>query len=214
MAFRLRDEPRVAVSVCGDGATSKGDFYESLNAAGVWRLPLVFLVNNNQWAISVPRSRQSAAETIAQKAIAAGFRGEQVDGNDAVALRAVLDEAIGRAREGGGPTLVEALTYRLCDHTTADDASRYRPAEEVSGHWAEDPVVRLRNHLVAAGVWRKAEEEALLDECARAVEAAVAEYESLPPQDPASLFDYLYAELPAALREQRESLVRGGGGDE
>lgn len=214
MAFRLRDEPRVAVSVCGDGATSKGDFYESLNAAGVWRLPLVFLVNNNQWAISVPRSRQSAAETIAQKAIAAGFRGEQVDGNDAVALRAVLDEAIGRARKGGGPTLVEALTYRLCDHTTADDASRYRPAEEVSSHWAEDPVVRLRNHLVAAGAWRKAEEEALLDECARAVEAAVAEYEYLPPQDPASLFDYLYAELPAALREQRESLVRGGGGDE
>ncbi|ROR32860.1 pyruvate dehydrogenase (acetyl-transferring) E1 component subunit alpha [Inmirania thermothiophila] len=210
-AFRLRGEARVAVAVMGDGATSKGDFYEALNAAGVWRLPLVVVVNNNQWAISVPRSRQSAAETLAQKAVAAGIHGEQVDGNDVVALRAALDEALGRARAGEGPSLVEALTYRLGDHTTADDASRYRDDDEVRRRWAEEPAARLRSHLVAVGAWGKADEEALLAEARAEVEQAVAAYLATPPPAPEAMFDHLHAELPAALARQRAEVAGRGG---
>ena len=130
-AFKLRREPRVAVCLLGDGGTSRGDFYEAMNMAGVWRLPLVIVINNNQWAISVPRHLQSAAQTLAQKAIAAGVEGRQVDGNDVIAVRQIVGQALDKARSGGGPTLVEAMTYRLGDHTTADDASRYRDAESV-----------------------------------------------------------------------------------
>ena len=122
LAFQLRGEPRVAVCVLGDGGTSKGDFYEALNVAGAWRLPAVFVVTNNQWAISLPRTAQTAATTLAQKAIAAGFSGEQVDGNDVIAVRDVVHRAVAHARDGAGPHLVEALTYRLSDHTTADNA--------------------------------------------------------------------------------------------
>ena len=133
LAFKRRGEARAAVCVGGDGATSKGDFYEAINIAGVWRLPVVFVIANNQWAISVPRSAQSAAETLAQKAIAAGIPGEQVDGNDVIAVREASERALARARAGEGATLIEALTYRLADHTTADDARRYREDTEVSG---------------------------------------------------------------------------------
>src|SRR6266446_5385458 len=129
-AFRFRKEPRVAVCLFGDGATSKGDVWEAMNFAGVWKLPVVFVANNNQWAISVPLKLQTASETLAQKAIAAGFGGEQVDGNDVIAVGAAADEAIEHPRAGKGPHFIEALTYRLSDHTTADDAGRYRPAAD------------------------------------------------------------------------------------
>ncbi|MFT5707064.1 MAG: 2-oxoisovalerate dehydrogenase E1 component alpha subunit, partial [Oceanospirillaceae bacterium] len=138
-AFKLRNQPRVAVVVCGDGGTSEGDFYESLNAAGVWQLPIVFVVINNQWAISVPRSKQSACTTLAQKAIAGGFSGEQVDGNDIVGCHLQLSKAIASARAGNGPHLIEAISYRLTDHTTADDASRYRDDQELADAWLKDP---------------------------------------------------------------------------
>jgi pyruvate dehydrogenase E1 component alpha subunit len=210
-AMKLKREARVAVCVLGDGATSKGDFYESLNLAGVWRLPVVFVVNNNQWAISVPRARQTAAETLAQKAIAAGIPGEQVDGNDVIAVRHAVAQALDRARAGQGATLIEALTYRLCDHTTADDASRYRPEEEVSRHWAEEPIARLRSYLVQRGAWNKADEEALIADCHEKVEAAVAAYQATPPQPPEAMFDTLYATLPPALAAQRREAVERGG---
>jgi len=126
LALRLRGEKRAALCAMGDGATSKGDVYEAMNLAGVWRLPLVFVVNNNEWAISVPRARQTAAATLAQKAVAAGFAGEQVDGNDAIAVRYVVETALARARDKREPALIEALSYRLSDHTTVDDARRYR----------------------------------------------------------------------------------------
>src|SRR5512145_2623786 len=147
-AFKLRREPRVAVCLFGDGATSKGDVWEAMNFAGVRSLPVVFVINNNQWAISVPLRLQTASETLAQKAIAAGFCGEQVDGNDVVAMRDAADEALAAARRGDGPRLIEAVTYRLGDHTTADDASRYRPPEEVQARWKEEPIARLRAYLV------------------------------------------------------------------
>lgn len=207
LAFRLRGEPRASVCVLGDGATSKGDFAEALNMAGVWQVPAVFVINSNAWAISVPRARQSAAETLAQKAVAAGILGEQVDGNDVIAVRAVMEHALARARQGQGPSLIEAVCYRLCDHTTSDDASRYRDDAEVSRHWPAEPLVRLRNFLTVAGHWDKAKEDALLHECSKAVDQAAEDYLSTPPQPVAANFDYAYAELPAELVEQRETAI-------
>ena len=202
-AFKLRRQERAAVAVFGDGATSKGDVGEALNFAGVWRLPVVFVAINNQWAISVPRRAQSAAETLAQKAIAAGFEGTQVDGNDVIAVRHAVAEALSKAYAGDGPTLIEALTYRMSDHTTADDAGRYRPAEEVSAHWGEDPIVRLRTYLANLGAWSKDDEETLIAETDARIDAAVDAYEATPPQGPQAMFDHLYAELPAPLAAQR-----------
>ena len=167
LAFRLRGEARVAVCIFGDGATSRGDVYEAMNMAGVRNLPVVFVINNNQWAISVPRGKQTATTTLAQKALAAGFAGEQVDGNDVVAVRARVGAALDKARQGGGPHLIEALSYRLSDHTTADDASRYRSDEEVSAHWKEEPITRLRTYLSEAEHWTKADEEAMITASAR-----------------------------------------------
>jgi 2-oxoisovalerate dehydrogenase E1 component alpha subunit len=206
-AFALRREPKVAVSVSGDGSTSNGAFYEAINAAGVWRVPAVFVIVNNQWAISVPRSRQSAAGTLAQKAIAAGIPGHQVDGNDVVAVRHVVGMAIERARSGEGPSVVEALTYRLTDHTTADDAGRYRDPEVVSAEWANEPIARLRHHLTAAGVWTKADEELLVEGINDEIDAAVERYMAVPPAPVESMFDHLYAELPTALFEQRAAVA-------
>jgi len=206
-AFKLRREPHVAVCVCGDGASSRGDFHESLNFAGVWDLPFVLVVANNQWAISVPLHLQTKAQTLAQKAIAAGVEGLQVDGNDVIAVRWAVERALEKARRGGGPTLIEALTYRMHDHTTADDASRYRSDEEVSAHWKQDPVARSRAYLGSAGVWTKDDEEALIGECKQQVEDAVNEYLNTPPQPPEAMFDHLYATLPEALAEQRAAAI-------
>jgi len=213
LAFKLRREARAVLCAFGDGATSKGDVYEAMNVAGVWDLPLVFLVNNNQWAISVPRSAQSRAQTLAQKAIAAGFEGEQVDGNDVLAVYQACREALTRARAGAGPHLIEALSYRLSDHTTADDASRYRDDAEVSRHWKEDPVARLRAYLSRQLGWRRDDEETLLATCRAQVEQAVERYLAIPPQPPEALFDYLYASLPADLEAQRAELLREEAGD-
>ena len=206
-AFKFRRQPRVAVAFFGDGATSKGDFYEALNAAGVWNLPVVFVVNNNQWAISVPTEAQTHCQTIAQKAIAGGIAGEQVDGNDIIAVRECAQRALDKARHGGGPTLIEALSYRLCDHTTADDASRYRSQEEVDAAWQKEPVLRLRNYMIAQGFWDEQREAALVEQCAAAVEAEVKEYLDTPPQPPESMFDYMFATLPHDLAEQRATVV-------
>jgi pyruvate dehydrogenase E1 component alpha subunit len=205
LAFRLRNEKRAAVSIFGDGATSKGDVAEALNIAGVWKLPAVFVVSNNGWAISVPTRKQTAAETLAQKAVAAGIPGEQVDGNDVVAVRATVEQAIERADRGDGPTLIEALTYRLSDHTTADDASRYRSDAEVSPHWHAEPLIRLRTYMMRQGIWDKAKEEALLSECGSAVENAAEEYLATPPQAPKTIFDHVYALPSVDLAEQRAS---------
>jgi 2-oxoisovalerate dehydrogenase E1 component alpha subunit len=207
LAFRLRGEKRAAVCVFGDGATSKGDVAEALNMAGVWKVPAVFVVNNNGWAISVPRERQSAAATLALKAAAAGMPGEQVDGNDVIAVRAVIERALARARRGDGPTLVEAVTYRLGDHTTADDASRYRDDVEVGRHWPAEPIARLRSYLTSSGHWDKAKEEALLHECNSAVERAANEFLATLPQPASSNFDYVYAAAPTELIEQREAAM-------
>lgn len=207
-AFRLRKEARVAVTFLGDGGTSKGDFYEALNFAATWHAPLVVVVNNNQWAISVPRSLQSAAKTLAQKALAAGVEGCQVDGNDIVAVRDAAERALEKARGGGGPTLIEAISYRLGDHTTADDATRYRDSEIVQQQWAYEPIRRLRSYLASINAWNQEREEQLTRECAELVNAAVEEYQSIAPPTVSAMFDHLYATLPAALAGQRETALR------
>jgi 2-oxoisovalerate dehydrogenase E1 component alpha subunit len=205
-AFKYRKQARVAVCILGDGATSKGDVWEAMNFAGVCRLPVLFLVNNNQWAISVPLRLQTASQTLAQKAIAAGFPGEQVDGNDVIAVRAAVDEAIASARAGEGPRLIEAVTYRLGDHTTADDASRYRSTEEVQQRWKEEPIARLRNYLVSRMNWSKADEEKITTECEQKVTAAIEHYLATGPRPPETMFDHLYARLPSAYAGQRKDI--------
>jgi pyruvate dehydrogenase E1 component alpha subunit len=207
LAFKLRGEKRAAVAIFGDGATSKGDVYEAMNLAGIWALPVIFVVNNNQWAISVPRRAQTAAETLAQKAVAAGFEGLQVDGNDVVAVRQATAEALEKARAGGGPTLIEALTYRLGDHTTVDDASRYRDDDEVGRHWKEEPIARIRTFLTETHGWTREEEEALIGECGAEVDAAAEQYLAEAPEDPGAVFDWLHEELPTAYARQRAEML-------
>ncbi len=203
-AFKLRKEERVAVSFIGDGGTGNGGFYEALNMAGAWRVPVVVVVNNNGWAISTPRALGSAAETLAQKAIAAGIEGLQVDGNDVLAVHQATHKAIEKARDGGGPTLIEALSYRLGDHTTADDATRYRDPEIVRAEWVREPVGRLRTLLVARGFWSKEQETALLKDCGEEVDRAVASYLATAAPSCDSMFDNLFATLPASMLRQRD----------
>ena len=206
-ALKLRKEPRVAVCMFGDGATSKGDVYEAMNFAGVHKLPVVFVATNNQWAISVPLRLQTRCETLAQKAIAAGFTGEQVDGNDVLAMRTAAEEAITAARDGKGPHFIEAVTYRLGDHTTSDDASRYRSADEVQAHWKKEPIARLRSYLVGQKMWSKTDEEQLAAECNERVEMAVERYLTTAPRRRETMFDHLYANLPEAYAAQRRELA-------
>ena len=202
-AFKYRKQARVAVVCIGEGGTSEGDFYEAMNVAGAWKLPIVFVVNNNKWAISVPLHQQTAAATIAQKAIAAGFTGLQADGNDVVGMRYVLGEAIEKARRGDGPTLIEALTYRLCDHTTADDATRYQPQEDVENALNKEPIKRLKTYLEQNNLWDGAQEEALLKESTTEVQEAVDEYLNRPMHSISTAFDYHFETIPDYLIEQR-----------
>jgi len=208
MAMKIRGEPRCAVSYIGDGGTSEGAFYEAMNLSGARALPIVFVIVNNRWAISVPIEKQTAAKTLAQKAVAAGIPGVQVDGNDAIAVRHVMSEALIKARGGGGPTVVEALTYRLSDHTTSDDATRYRDADEVNAAWQREPLLRMRKYVTKLGAWNDAQEEALKAECAREVEAAVDQYLSAPRPHTDAMFDNLFEKLPKNIRAQRESARR------
>lgn len=203
LAFKLRKEPRVAVTVVGDGGSSKADFYSAINAAGAWTLPLVSVIVNNQYAISVPRRMQTGAKTLAQKGIAAGLECVQVDGNDLIAMRAVLDHAIKRARHGHGGTVVEAVTYRLSDHTTADDARRYRPDEEVKTAWQYEPMIRMRKYLARAGAWSDKQEESWKAECEQRVNDEVNAYLEIKSQPVEAMFDYLYADMPSDLLAQR-----------
>ncbi len=194
------------LTACGDGGTSKGDFYEAINVAGAWQLPVVFVVNNNQWAISVPRKQQSSCETLAQKAIAGGFEGLQIDGNDVIAVVDAISNALQKARDGGGPTLIEALTYRLCDHTTADDASRYTPSEEIKTAWNLEPIARLGHYLESKGLWSRDKEATLQKELTQEIDAIIDEYMQIKPAKPTVMFDYLYEKLPESLKAQRDDL--------
>ncbi|HVB83835.1 MAG TPA: pyruvate dehydrogenase (acetyl-transferring) E1 component subunit alpha [Rhodanobacteraceae bacterium] len=214
MAFKLRGEPRVAVCTLGDGGSSKADFYAAINAAGAMQLPLVAVIINNQWAISVPRRMQTGAKTLAQKGIAAGLECIQIDGNDLLAVRAAMDQALERARHGHGGTVIEAVTYRLSDHTTADDARRYRDDAEVKAAWTREPLKRLRAWLETNKAWDAQQEESWKADCGTRVDAEVNAYLATKAQPLETMFDFTYAELPADLAAQRAqalALDRGHG---
>jgi pyruvate dehydrogenase E1 component alpha subunit len=211
MAFKIRKQPRCAVAYIGDGGTSQGAFHEAINLAGAQRLPVVFVVVNNGWAISVPVAQQTAAQTFAQKGLGNGVPGVQVDGNDLLGVRKVMEDALGRARAGEGPMVVEAVTYRLSDHTTADDASRYRPQAELDAAWQREPLLRTRRFLEQRGYWDDARETALRADCAAQIEAAVQGYQNRPAASTDQMFDDLFANPPAALAGQKLTARRYGG---
>ena len=204
MAARYRREPVAAVAWFGDGATSKGDFHEGFNMAGVFRLPVVFICQNNQWAISLPLSGQTAAGTLAQKALAYGFEGVQVDGNDVFAVYRATREALAKARGGGGPTFIECLTYRMADHTTSDDAGRYRSAADVAAWNSRDPLLRLERFMAGRGLWDEGYARETRERVTAEVDAGVAAMEAEPAPDPASMFDHTCALLSPRQAAQRE----------
>src|SRR5467141_184075 len=202
-AAQYRQDDVVVMAYFGDGATSEGDFHEALNFAGVWHVPVVFVCQNNQWAISVPLKKQTNSKTIAQKALAYGLPGIQVDGNDVLAVYAASPEAVERAREGNGPTLIECVTYRLGVHTTADDPTKYRTDEEVKAWEQKDPLTRFRAYLEKKTLLEPGLEEELDAEITRAIAA----FESMPPADPLGMFEHAYGELPAHLVAERAELT-------
>ena len=201
--IQYRGEDSVVMVYFGDGATSEGDFHEAANFAGVWHGPVVFVCQNNQWAISVPLKKQTNSRTIAQKATAYGFPGIQVDGNDVLAVYAASREAVDRARAGDGPTLIECVTYRLGMHTTADDPTKYRSEEEVKAWEQKDPLTRFRVYLEKKKLFDPAVDEQVDQEIARGVER----FEAMPPADPLEMFDHAYAELPPHVAAERAELA-------
>ena len=202
-AAQYRGDDVVVMAYFGDGATSEGDFHEAMNFAGVWHVPVVFVCQNNQWAISVPLKKQTHSRTIAQKALAYGLPGIQVDGNDVLAVYAASHEAVERARGGNGPTLVECVTYRLGLHTTADDPTKYRSDEEVREWERKDPLTRFATYLEKKSLLDDGLEQQVDEEIA----AGVARFEATAAADPLTMFDHVYAELPPHLAQQREDLA-------
>jgi pyruvate dehydrogenase E1 component alpha subunit len=211
LSFKLRKQSHIAVATCGDGGSSKTDFYAALNSAGAYELPLVLGVINNGWAISVPRSAQTGAQTLAQKGLAGGLHCLQVDGNDLIAVLEGMRRASERARKGQGATVIEFVTYRLSDHTTADDARRYRDDAEVKAGWEREPMTRLRTWLTAQGAWSEADEAAWKEECGVRVDEEVNSYLNTPVQPVEAMFDYLYADPPPELLQQRAAAIAAEG---
>src|SRR5499425_3023733 len=207
-AAQYRGDDVVVMVYFGDGATSEGDFHEAMNFAGVWHVPVVFVCQNNQWAISVPLKKQTHSRTIAQKALAYGIPGIQVDGNDVLAVYAAAREAVDRARTGDGPTLIECVTYRLGVHTTADDPSKYRSEEEVTMWEKKDPLTRFKAYLEKRNLLEEGLEQRVDEEIAEAIRR----FEATPPADPLVMFDHVYAELPPDLAAQREAMAASDSG--
>lgn len=208
MAFNYLGEKNVSIVYFGDGATSEGDFHTALNFAGVFKAPCVFICQNNQWAISVPVKEQTASQTIAQKAIAYGFPGVQVDGNDVFAVYKATSEAIERARKGEGPTLIECFTYRLADHTTSDDAKRYRSEEEIRKWEKKDPITRFEKYLVQKKILNPVLIGQTKAEAEQQIERAVKNAEAAKSQPPTEMFDYLFESMTEEMKEQREQSSR------
>lgn len=209
-AIKYRGQDDVVVTFFGDGATSEGELHEAMNFAGVFQTPTIFVCQNNQWAISVPRSRQTNSKTLAQKALAYGLPGRQVDGNDILAVYVAAKEAAERARSGQGPTLIECVTYRLSMHTTADDPKRYRDEEEVETWQKRDPLPRFQTYLKTKGLLSDEDidevEEDIQAQIQEAIDRAEGRMKELAGEQ-LTMFDYMYAEMPPYLQEQREELA-------
>lgn len=205
MAVKYKKDKTAVICYFGDGGTSEGDFHEGLNMAGVFKLPVVFICQNNQWAISVPRERQTASKTIAQKAFAYGFEGVQVDGNDVFAVYKATKDALQKARDGNGPTFIECFTYRMSDHTTADDASRYRSKEDVEKWKQKDPILRLKLFMKKEKIWSQKYEDEVTKKAKERIDEAVKIAESIKPPEAEDMFKYTYENLtPRQKRQMRE----------
>ncbi|MBI2139547.1 pyruvate dehydrogenase (acetyl-transferring) E1 component subunit alpha [Candidatus Woesearchaeota archaeon] len=208
IASSLKNEKSVSLVYLGDGATSKEDCMSAMNFAGVFKAPVIFLVENNQYAISVPRKTQTASETIAQKAIAFGFEGIQIDGNDIFGVYGAVKNAVEKARAGKGPTFIECFTYRLGDHSTSDDAARYRLREEVAEWQKKDPLLRLEKFLSNQKLLTIAKKEEILEKAKEKVEEAVEAYEAMEPPAKDDFFKFMFKEMPEQLKEQHDEFMR------
>ena len=206
-AAKLLGKDDVFMAYFGEGTSSTGAFHVGMNFAGVFKAPVVFICRNNGWAISVPRERQTAAKTFASKAVGYGMPGVRVDGNDLLAVIDATTEAVERARAGQGPTMIEALTYRVQGHSSSDDPTVYRNPDEPALWEVKDPIKRFRNYLKGKGVWNEAMESELIDRHNAEVDRALASSETIDAPPIASLFDDVYEELPWNLVEQREYLL-------
>lgn len=207
-ASKYQNESAISVAYVGDGGTSEGDFHEAMNFAGVYKLPIIFFVQNNQWAISVPVSKQTASPTIAQKALAYGIDGIQVDGNDLIAVYLTMQEAIKKARQGE-PVLIEAVTYRHGPHTTADDETKYRIAEEDEAWKLKDPIKRIKTHLIKKGIWDEELDKGEYDLAEKMVTEAFERAANLPKTEIQDLFDHVYQKKPTLLKEQQKTVKKG-----
>jgi pyruvate dehydrogenase E1 component alpha subunit len=209
MGFKLKKEKKVAVSYIGDGGTSQGDFYEGINVAGVFQLPAIYVIQNNQYAISVPVHRQSNAKSLAYKAVAAGVLGVQVDGMDIMAVYHAMKEAVTRAENGGGPTVLECLTYRFGPHTMAgDDPTRYRSQDEQSVWEENDPLVRFRKHLTALKLWSEDDENKVIEEAKKEVAEALKKADEWPKMKVSQLISSTFEQLPDDLQLQYDTFVK------
>jgi pyruvate dehydrogenase E1 component alpha subunit len=204
IASKYRKDRIAAVTYFGDGGTSKGDFHEGLNMAGVFQLPVIFICQNNQWAISMPREKQTASKTLAQKAYGYGFEGLQVDGNDIFAVYKATEYALRKAKQGEGPTLIECITYRIYDHTTADDASRYRPKQEVDAWKARDPIYRLRLFMEKKNLLTAEYQKEIEEKIKSTIDEAIKTMESLQPPQPGDMFSFTYEKPTQRQRKQLE----------
>lgn len=207
-ALKLRRLPAVALVYFGDGAASEGDFHEAANLAGVQRVPLVFVLINNRWAISTPVAKQTAADDLSVRAAGYGFPGVRVDGDDLFAVYEAAREAVARARSGAGPTLIEACTYRVGFHNTSDNPREYRDEAEVAAAVANDPIERVRSRATHAGIWSTEKEATISHEISTELDAAYKEVASLPRPGPEAIFEHVYGELPTRVRRQRDNVLK------
>ncbi len=206
-AAQLQGEKICTLAYFGDGATSEGDFHEAMNFAGVFQAPTIFFCQNNQYAISVPRKIQTAAKTLAQKAVAYGFTGVQVDGNDLFAVYAATKEAREKAVSGGGPTMVEAVTYRFGPHTTADDPTKYRSDKELEEWKPLDPLLRLQRYLKGKKLWSEDWESGIKEEAEKSISEVLQEAEGVSEPKPEEFFQYAFAEMTPNLKEQMDDFL-------
>ena len=201
-AMKYKKKDSAVITYVGDGGSSEGDFYETINFAGVMKIPLVTIIENNQWAISVPRSKQSAAQTLAQKGIAAGIDSLQVDGNDVIAVYKAVKDALAK----NAPTLIECVTYRMSMHTTADDPTKYRDEDEVAMWKTKDPINRVKLYLSKRNLWNDALEKGMQDEHKKLIDEAVEKAEAFKP-DPRNLFEHVYSYVPDTLKEELDDAI-------
>jgi len=206
LAAKIRGDPVVALAYFGDGATSENDFHAGMNFAGVFKTPTIFFCQNNHWAISVPIEKQTGAATIAEKAKAYGFEGVRVDGNDILAVYRTTRDAVDKARKGGGPTLIEGVTYRMGPHSSSDDPTRYRSKEELEEWQRRDPITRFRRYLEKKRIWNESDEKKVQDDTNREIDEAIAHAEKIPRPALETLFTDVYADMPWHLEEQLREL--------